>query len=77
MSIFIKATILGLPHGLVVKFAALCFGSTGLVSGYGPTPLVGSHAMAAAHIQYRGRLAQMLAQGQSSSSKKKKIGNRC
>ena len=36
-----------------------------------------SHAVAASHIQNRGRLAQMLAQRQSSLSKKRKIGNRC
>ena len=36
-----------------------------------------SHAVAASHIQNRGRLAQMLAQGQSSSSKKRKIGTEC
>ncbi|WP_373401869.1 hypothetical protein, partial [Klebsiella pneumoniae] len=34
-----------------------------------PTPL--SHAVDASHIQSRGRLAQMLAQGLSSSSKKR------
>ena len=37
----------------------------------GPTSLV-RHAEAATHIPNRGRLAQMLAQGKSSSSKKKK-----
>ena len=36
-----------------------------------------SHAVVASHLQNRGRLAQMLAQGQSSSSKKRKIGKRC
>ena len=36
-----------------------------------------SHAVAATHIQNKGRLAQMLAQGQSSSSQKRKIGSRC
>ena len=46
-------------------------------SGCRPTPLVSGHAMAATHIQCRGRLAQMLAQGKSSSSKKRKIGNNC
>ena len=36
------------------------------------TPLV-SHAVAATHRQNRGRLAQMLAQGEASSPKKKKV----
>ena len=62
----------GWPHGLVVKFGMLCFGGLGSVPRYGPTLLIGSHAMATTHIQNRGRLAQMLAQGKSSSGKKKK-----
>ena len=37
-----------------------------------PTPPIGGHAVAVAHIQNRGRLEQMLAQGQSSSAKKPK-----
>ena len=41
----------------------------GLDPGHRPIPLI-SHAMAATHIQNRGRLAQMLAQGESSSAKK-------
>ena len=45
--------------------------------GHGPTPLVSSHAVAVTHIQNGGRLAQMLAQGDSSSSKKRKISNSC
>ena len=67
----------GQPHGLVVEFCALCFGSTGLVPQRGCPPLVGSHAVAATYIQNRGRLAQTLAQGESFSSKKRKAGNRC
>ena len=67
----------GQLHGLVVKFGALYFGGLGSVPRHGPTPLLGSHAVAATHIQNRGRLAQMLAQGKSSSNKKRKIGNRC
>ena len=39
---------------------------------HGPTQCSSDHAVAASHIQIRGRLAQMLAQGQSSSPKKKK-----
>ena len=60
----------GQPHGIVVQFSVLCFGGPGLVPGSRPTPLIGGHAMVATHIQNRGRLAQMLAQGESSSAKK-------
>ena len=56
----------------MVEFGALHFGSSGSVSRHGPTPLVNSHAVVATHIQNRGRVAQMLAQGKSSSVKKKK-----
>ena len=66
----------GRPCGLEVKFGALHFGDPGLVSGCGPTSLVSGHAVAATHRQNRERLAQMLAQGEFSSSKKRKIGNR-
>ena len=47
-----------------LKFHVLHFGGLGSwvwILG-GPTPLI-SHAVAASHIQSRGRLAQMLAQG--------------
>ena len=44
-----------------------------MVPGHRPTALVGGHAVVAAHIQNRGRLAQMLAHSKSSSPKKKKI----
>ena len=66
----------GWPRGLVVKFSVLHFSSLGLVPGSRLIPLI-SHAVAATRIQNRGRLAEMLAQGGSSSSKKRKIGNRC
>ena len=46
------------------------FSGLGSVPGCGPTPLAGGHAVAVTHIQNRGRLAQMLAQDKSSSSKK-------
>ena len=61
----------GQPRGLVVKFSVLCFGGPGSVPGHRYTPLIGGHAVAATHIQNknRGRLAQMLAQGESSSAK--------
>ena len=63
----------GSPCGLVVKFG----GSPGSIPGCGPTPVISGHVVMAAHIQNRGRSAQMLAQDCPSSSKKKKIGNRC
>ena len=59
------------------KVRALCFIGprfAGLDPGRGPTHCSSSHAVAASHIQNRGRLTQMLAQGQSSLSKKRKIG---
>ena len=43
---------------------------TGSDPGHRPTPLI-SHVVAATHTQNRRRLAQMLAQGKSSSAKKK------
>ena len=61
----------GWPYGLVVKFSVLHFGGLGLVPRHRPTPLVSGHAMMMTHIQNRGRLAQMLAQAESSSAKKK------
>ena len=50
---FIFKYFRGQPHGLVVKFGTLHFSSPGLVSRCGPTPLVGSHAVATVHIQNR------------------------
>ena len=44
--------------------------------GHGPTHRSSNHVVVTSHKQNRGRLVQMLAQGQSSSSKKK-IGNGC
>ena len=43
----------------------------GSVPGHGPTPLGDGRAVVATHIQNRGRLAQMLVQGESSSAKEK------
>ena len=54
----------------------LCFSSTRIHEfrfQVGPTHHSTSHAVVASHIQNRGRLAQMLAQGQSSSPRRKKI----
>ena len=61
----------GQPHGLVVKFCAQCFGTVGLVLERRPTLLVRCCAVVVTHIQNRGRWAQVLAQGQSSSKKEK------
>ena len=47
-----------------------CLGFVSLDLGHGLTHCSASHAVAASHIQNRGRLAQMLAQGQSSLPKK-------
>ena len=65
---------IGQPCGLVVKFGVLHFGSLGSAPCCRPTPLIGGHAVAVAHIQNRGRLAWVLVEGKSSSSKKRKIG---
>ena len=51
----------------------LCLGSPGSVPGRGPTPLVGDHALVATRIQHRRRLAQILAQRESSSAKNRLI----
>ena len=56
---------------LVVKFGTPCFSDPGLIASHGPTPLISGHTVVATHIQNRGRLAQMSAQGESSSAKKK------
>ena len=51
---------------LVINFGMLCFGSS--VLGHRPIPLIGGHTVVVTHIQNGGRLAQMLAQGESSSA---------
>ena len=53
------------PVAKWLKFCMLCFGGPGFMGsdpGCGPTPLI-SHAVEPSHIQSRGRLGQMLAQG--------------
>ena len=63
----------GWPGGAVVV-RLLCFGTLGFANldpGCGPTHFSSSHAVAASHIQSGGRWAQMLAQGQSSSAKRR------
>ena len=77
LSEHVKTTYQGQPHGLAVKYGMLCFGGPGSVPGHRPMPLIGSHAVVVTHIHNKGRLAQMLAQEKSSSSKKRKIGYRC
>ena len=55
------------PMAELLKFHVLRFGGLGSDPEFGPTPLT-SHAVEVAHIQKnRGGLAQMLAQGWSSS----------
>lgn len=53
----------GEPRGRVVKVPCLQWPRfEGSDPGCGPTPLI-SHAVEASHIQSRGKLAQVLAQG--------------
>ena len=64
----------GWPCGIVVKFSALHFSCLGLqvqIPGVDLHHSSVNHAVVATPIQNRGRLAQVLAQGKSSSSKKK------
>ena len=67
-----KGNMWTIPMAEWLKFCALHFSSPGFAGSdpwCRPTPLI-SHAVEASHIQNRGRLAQMLAQGPSSSQKK-------
>ena len=59
----------------MVNFGALCLGSMGSILVHEPTPLIGGHAVVMTHMQNRGRLTQMLAQGESSSAKQTKKNN--
>ena len=64
----------GRPGGIVVRLA-LCFRSLGLTGcdpRHRPTHCSSGYAVVASHMQNRGRLAQILAQGHSSSTKSKK-----
>ena len=47
-------------------------GTLGSVPGHGPTPVSGGHAVLETHIQNRGRLAQLLAQGEAFSTRENK-----
>ena len=61
------------PVAQWLRFRTLCFcrpGLAGLDAERGPTPLI-SHAVEASHIQSRGGLAWVLAQGESSSHTQK------
>ena len=72
----LKFDFRGWPSGVVVKFV-LCFsgpGFVGLDPRHGAIHCSSSHAVMASYIGNRGKLTQMLAQGPSSSSKKRKIG---
>ena len=64
----------GQPCG-PLKFGTLHFGSLGSVPWHGPAPLISGHAVAVTHIQNRGILVQVVAQGQSSSAKKREREN--
>ena len=69
---------MGQPSCVEVKFmrcASAALGYVGSDPGRRPTHRLSSHAVAASRIQNRARWAQMVAQQQSSSSKKRKIGN--
>ena len=61
------------PGGLVVKFSGLHFGSPASIPGCRLTPLCQQPCCAGGPVlKNRGRLAWILAQGESSSAKKKK-----
>ena len=63
------------PHGLVVKFSLLCFSGQVQFPGANLHRLsVSGHVVVAAHIQREEDWQQMLAQGKSSSEKKKNPG---
>ena len=65
----------GWPSGIVVKFmhpASAAQGFAGSDPRCRPTHCSSSHALVASHTQNRGRLAQTLAQGQSSSPKQER-----
>ena len=76
-SVFRKADVRARPGGLVVKFAALCFGNPGLVPGCKPTPLVCQWPCCGggSHTKKRGRLAADVSSGRIFLSGKKK--SRC
>ena len=64
--------IRGQPCGLTVKFGVLCFSGLGSAPRHRPTPLIRGR-VCGTHIQNRGRLAQILAQGESSQAKRGRL----
>ena len=66
----------GWPSGVVVGFAPLQWPRVRRFRSWVRTYALLSHAVVASYIQSGGRLLQMLAQGPSSSRKKRKTGNR-
>ena len=60
----IKNGCMSQPHGLVVKFGKLCFGSWDSAPWCRPIRLVSGHAVVATHIQNGGRLAMDITSGQ-------------
>ena len=78
--LFENGEVRGWPGGIVVMFARSALVAQGLQVWIPRVDLhtsSSSHAVVVPHTQSRGRLAQKSVQGQSSSSKKRKIGNRC
>ena len=63
------------PCGPVVKFSMLCFDGLGLVPGHRPTLLVMAMLWQQPTYKIEDDLQQMLAQGESSSSEKRRIGD--
>ena len=63
--------------GLVAWWLSLACSALAPQVWFPGTDLDGGHAVVTNHVQNRGRLAQMLAQRQSSSSRKRKIGDIC
>ena len=72
-----SAHLRGQPSGIVAKFALSASAVHGFISWAWTYISSSSHAVASSHIQNGERLAQMLAQLQSSSSKKRKVSSRC
>ena len=57
---------------LVIKLGTFCFGGPSLIPRRGPTPLISSHAVVAAHMKKKkeDNWQWILAQGKSSSANK-------
>ena len=74
---YLEANLQGQRSGYIHTLRFSSPGFTGSDPGNGLMHHSSSHAVVDSYIQNRGRLAQMLAHQQSSSSKQGKIGNRC